>query len=272
MFRELRIYSSFIRSGIQVSITYRFDFFAYYIRTILYCFIIYFIWKAVFISNKGASFMGFSMLDMAVFLFVTSITGIITSCQTTGDVGSEIKDGSFSMRLIKPISYDLSYLFSEIGKNIFALMIIFIPIILGIEIYRFYVSGKILFSTVNFLEYIISVSLSFILSFYLSICFGYCTFFVKNIWGFSLLKTVFINFLSGSMIPIAFMPHWAQNIMNAMPFSSLSYTPVMIYMGKYSFIHVWQCIALQIVWIAAFWAISKLIWHLAINHVTVQGG
>lgn len=272
MNRVLKIYTPFARAGVQESFTYRINFSAYFLGEILYCFVMYFVWKAVFASSSSSTFMGFSISDMVTFLFISNLTAYLASSNVTKNVGEEIKDGSFSMRMIKPVNYDISFLFNELGQKVMLLSTVFVPVTLGVEIYRYMQSGRVMFSIGCFSLYLFSVVLSYLLSFYLSLCFGFMAFYLKNLWGFVILKDGIINFLSGAIIPLAFMPVGLKNVLSFLPFASLSYTPVMIYMGKYAPLQIIGSILLQLVWIAVFYGLSKLIWKLAIKYVTVQGG
>ncbi|MBQ3330657.1 MAG: ABC-2 family transporter protein [Ruminococcus sp.] len=60
--------------------------------------------------------------------------------------------------------------------------------------------------------------------------------------------------------------------MNILPFASLSYTPVMIYMGMYSTPQILWCFALQLFWLIVMFGLTKLIWRSAVKHLAIQGG
>lgn len=268
----LRTYMPFLRSGMQAAMMYRLNFMGFFIGNLFSSFVMYFIWKAVFLSQKGSTFLGFSMPEMVVYIFITSLTGYLAHSGAARDVGTEIKDGTFSMRLIKPVNYGLSCMFNELGGTIVLTSILAVPMLLGVEIYRAVSAGHVMFNVPYFLLYCVSVSMSYLLSFYFNLCFGFLTFFLKNLWGLSMVKDVIVGFLSGALIPIAFMPSAMQTVLSILPFSSMSYTPVMIYMGKYTPLHILLTMALQAVWVVAFWLFSKLIWNGATKFVTVQGG
>jgi ABC-2 type transport system permease protein len=68
-----------------------------------------------------------------------------------------------------------------------------------------------------------------------------------------------VNFLSGSMIPLDFLPKIFADPIKLMPFASISYTPVMIFMGKYSGMTVFNAMALQIFWVIMLYLLSVLI-------------
>ena len=74
----------------------------------------YFVWKAVFLSSEGDTFMGFTMEDMVVYLFITFLTGYLTYSDGAFAVGEEIIDGSIAMRMIRPCSFESSFLFQEL--------------------------------------------------------------------------------------------------------------------------------------------------------------
>ena len=59
-------------------------------------------------------------------------------------------------------------------------------------------------------------------------------FFTTYIFGMLMAKEALLSFLTGQLIPLSFFPPLVQRIFDFLPFSSMVYTPVMIYLGKYS--------------------------------------
>lgn len=273
MTKAIKIYMPFVKTGFQNTLAYKFNFIFWFISQLLYCFVMYYLWKAVFNSSANQYFLGFTLNDMVVYLFITTLTAHIASSSATDLIAEEVKNGSFSMRMIKPVNFDLSLLFSELGGIIVIFVVAFVPIITGVEIFKFFNSEVYTFSIVNLLLLLFSTALSYLLNFYLGLCIGAFAFFLKNLWGFIILKDSIISFLSGAIIPIAFIPWKSVRIVfEILPFSSLSYTPVMIYMGKYSPSEIIIKILLQIFWVIVFIIFSKLIFKSAFKHLTVQGG
>ena len=120
--------------------------------------------------------------------------------------------------------------------------------------------------------YILSIILSFIIGFLFNFCFGLLAFYTTSVWGMRLAKGALVGILSGQLIPIAFFPAFAQKILFALPFSSMLYTPVMIYIGKIEGLAVYSAIGVQLIWVAVFLFISSWGWKNAIKHLTIQGG
>ena len=267
-----RIYKSFTKAGIQSSMAYRTSFLCFVLGESLYCFVMYFIWKGVFASSGENSFMGFSMTDMTVYVFLSNLVGFLTSTDSTDNLADEIHDGSIIMRMIKPVNVDYSLLAFEIGNKVMMLTCLFLPVMLGVEIYRYVSLGYVAFNIVNFLIFIFSTILSYFLSFYINLIFGYLAFYLLNVWGFSILKGSIIKFFSGAMIPLAFFPGVVRTIFEQLPFASLVYAPTMIYMGKYSAVEILFVLGKQIFWLLVFVWISRLIWRWAQKRLAVQGG
>ncbi len=272
MSRFLKIYTPFTRAGIQMSMAYRFNFFCFLLGEMFKCFIMFFVWQAVFESSDSSTFMGFSMIDMTIYLFITFLAGYLTYSEGAYAVGEEIRDGSIAMRMIKPVSFDMTFLFQELGNKIMVTIVVLVPICVGVELYKFFMTGSFMFKPINFVMFLVSIVIAYLISFYFNVCYGFMAFFLKNLWGSNILKEVIVDFLSGATIPLAFMPQLLKDILTFLPFSSLSYTPVMIYMDMYSIEKSLGLMVLQLFWLFAFWLLSKAIWKAAIKRLAVQGG
>ena len=270
--KYLRTYLPFTRAGIQAAMTYRSNFLAWFLGSIVYCLVMYYIWLAVFNSSGEGMINGFTMRDMTVFLFITAMTNFLTDSDGSYDVGEEVRDGNIAMRLIKPVGFHSTFLFTEIGWKLLIFGMIFAPVVIGVEIYKFNAYGGFAFNIASFALYIFSMTMSYLFSFYMNVCFGFMAFFLKNLWGFNIIKSSILRFLSGGVLPLAFMPGALRQVLEWLPFASLCYTPVMIYMGMYSPAETALRLAVQVAWVIIFYIISKLILSTALRHVSVQGG
>ena len=272
MKRFLRTYKPFTRAGVQEMVAYRANFICFFIGEIMSAFIMYFVWKAVFMSSDSPTFKGFTMEDMVVYLFITFLTDYMTYSDGAFAVGEEIVDGSIAMRMIRPCSFEMCFLFQELGSRLISAAMIFVPIVAGVEIYRWAITGMIRFDPVLFLVYLLSLIFAYMINFYFNVIYGFMAFFFKNLWGTSLMKETLVAFLSGGAIPLAFLPDGLAAVLNILPFASLRYTPVMIYMGMYSAGEILWHMGLQVFWMAVFFGLSKLVWKSATKHLAIQGG
>ena len=272
MKKFLKTYLPFTRAGMQSATAYRVNFLAWFMGNIMYCLVMYYVWRAVFASSGQSSFNGFTMTDMTVFLFISNITRYITESDGSYDVGEEIRDGNIAMRLIKPVSFDMTFLFTELGFKILTFLMIFVPMVIGVEIYKSIAFGKVMFHIGTFAAYMLSLVMSYLFSFYMNVCFGFMAFFLKNLWGFNMLKGSILRFVSGAVIPLALLPDTLRQVLEWLPFSTQVYTPAMIYMEKYVGWELAFRLGIQALWVTGFCLLSQLILSAAMRHVTVQGG
>lgn len=267
----IRKYKPFTRAGIMESVTYRANFLFFLLGEMMKCFVMFFVWKAVFESSAQNTLYGFSYDNMVVYLFISFLSGYITFSDGSYAIGKEILDGSVVMRMIKPIDFDMCFLFQELGNKIISFSLIFLPITVGVELYRFIINGRLMLNGLMLLFFLLSMVLAYGINFFFNLSYGFLAFFLKNLWGTDIIKGAVVDFLSGATIPLAFMGGLGQ-VLKFLPFASLSYTPVMIYMGMYSAGQIAFYLGLQVVWLVIFAIISKLILRLAMNRLVVHGG
>ena len=155
--KYLHTYLPFTRAGIQAAMVYRSNFIAWFIGSIVYCLVMYYIWLAVYHASGHGIMNGFTMNDMTVFLFITALTNFLTDSDGSYDVGEEIKDGNVAMRLIKPVSFHSTFLFTEIGWKLLVFGMIFLPVVIGVEIFKFMALGGWSFDAGMFFLYLFSM-------------------------------------------------------------------------------------------------------------------
>lgn len=268
----LRKYRSFVSAGIEEAIVYRANFLLFALGNTLGAFVTYFLWKAVFQSSTNSSLSGFTFPEMVLYIFLSFFTGILTSSDGSSSVGDEVKDGSIAMRILKPISFTANYFYEEIGSKLIDVGVLAVPLFGGILIYQIVGTGTPVLNLGNLLLYFFSATVAYLINFYFNICFSFTAFFFRNLWGSNVLKNALVIFMSGSLVPLAFFPPVLQNVLKVLPFSSLLYTPVMLYLGKYSMQQTISVLLLQIFWLIFFIFLAKIIWHFAIKHLSIQGG
>lgn len=267
----VRIYRPFTRAGILEMVTYRVNFMFFLLGEIMKCFVMFFVWKAVFESSDSTTLYGFTYDNMVAYLFITFLCGYLTYSDGSYVIGKEILDGSIAMRMIKPVDFDMCFLFQELGGKLMQAIMIFIPITAGVEIYRFVTNGRFMLNVWMLLVFLVSMVIAYLINFYFNLSYGFLAFYLKNLWGTDIIKGVIVGFLSGATVPLAFMGNFGK-VLGYLPFASLSYTPVMIYMGLYDVKEIVFYMGLQILWLIVFVVISKLILKSAMKRLVVHGG
>lgn len=84
--------------------------------------------------------------------------------------------------------------------------------------------------------------------------------FTTYIFGMRMVKEALLAFLTGQLIPISFFPEALREVFDFLPFSSMVYTPVMIYLGKYTGRTLGFMLLRQALWVVILYALGSLIW------------
>ena len=268
--KEIRTYLPFARNTFQKLISYKANVIIFMFGDLLMLAVTYYLWKAIYGSSSEAVINGFTLNQMIIYVFITFLTSLMTSVDISQDISREVLDGSIAINLVRPINYEKRMFFQGLGNVFYNFIVIFL-ITFTLTTFLFYrYFGYI--NVINIIIYFISIVLGILISFYFSYIFGLFSFKITNMWGMSQIMQAIIQLLSGTLIPIAFFPSWAQAIVKLFPFSSVIYTPTMIYLGKLSNTEIIVSLGIQVFWIVLLMIIAKSMWKSMIKNLTVVGG
>ncbi len=245
---------------------YRFDHLMSILSTVLQFFIFYEIYRTLYGSSEQID--GITM-PMVTTNFVLSLgLGAIFSPDDYF-LPNKIWDGSISTELLRPISFKGRMIAENVGNSAFNLIFKFIPVLI-ITLLTTGVNAPADFPCL--LLFILSAILGYGVLWSISFAIQMTSFWLINIWSLVTIKNVFVNVLSGSMIPLWFMPDWMQGVLNFTPFASICFTPVRIYLGQLSYGDIAVKCAIQLVWIVLIYLIGDLLWRKGQRKLIVQGG
>ena len=272
MKKWIRTYLPFVANEVKTQLAYRGAFYLWAFISLFSSFISYFLWMAIYGSSESGVIGNLTQNEMVVYIFMVYITSSLVSISISTWVGYDVVEGRVAMNLIKPIDYRTSLIAQALGDMLYHLVVPSVFIWIGLEIYKVFVLGMPVISLPNLVLYICSVLMSFLLYVLFDFCFGMVAFFTTYIFGLRMAKTALLSFLTGQLIPISLFPEVAQRIFDCLPFSSMIYTPVMIYLGKYSGTELAFALGRQLVWIIILYWLGSLIWEKVTRRLVVLGG
>ena len=98
------------------------------------------------------------------------------------------------------------------------------------------------------------------------------TFYTMSPMGIRMVAVSLGEFLSGSVIPLPFLPDWLRGVVELLPFAATANTPLRVYSGQLAGAAAWQAVGLQLFWIGALVLLGNLLLRRALHRVVVQGG
>lgn len=247
-------------------LVYRFDLFIGILATFLQVVIYIAIWKALYASNTEVDGIQFEMVTTN-FIFGLAI---VNSYQFSDlDIQNKLKDGTIVNEFLKPTDFKKTLLARNMGYILFKLLTNFIPaVVLSIIFYSIFIQTNILYVVL----FILSLILGIITYWCISMLVQLCAFWIWNVWSISTIKNVIISLLSGSLIPLWFMPSKVKKVIEYTPFYSIYSGPLEIYLGQKNTMEIINTFLLQGAWIIVLLACVNIMWYFGKKRLIVQGG
>lgn len=271
MKRFLRTYLPFAANELKRNLAYKGAFYLYMFCSLFSSFINYYLWMAIYGSAEGSTLGGLTRSEMVVYVFMSYIASSVM-ISTSQTVSKDVVKGNVAMNLIKPIDYRLSLVSQAMGTAVYRLIMPSFFVWLFLEIYKVRALGLPFVPIRNLLLFLVSLCFSFLIYVLFDFCFGMIAFFTTYIFGLQMAKTAVLSFLTGQLIPLSFFPEAVQRVFDYLPFSSMVYTPVMIYLGKYTGAELGFVLTRQVVWVLLLYLLGSLIWKQVTKRLVVLGG
>lgn len=276
----LRKYKPFLRAGAIDTMAYRFNVLVWALVTVCQAACLVFLWLAVYRSSEGgmdAEIHGFTYREMISYVVLTTVFGFVTfNNDTLWNINTDVRKGTVGNYLIKPISYRGKLAAASLGSLGVMTLLFGLP---------FYTAALLTLRGLGFLPdlhfpaffahvglFLLAGLCASLLNDAIAYIFGVLCFYTSSGWGLDSLKTTLISFLSGTLLPLAFLPAGLREVLRWLPFAGMSQDPVLILMMKYDLAQSLRSLALSAVWIVALELFAKLLFSRAVRKVTVQGG
>lgn len=272
MGKFFKTYVPFAANELKRQMAYKGAFYLWIFISMFGSFISYFLWMAIYGSSDSGVIGNLTKNEMVVYIFMVYVTSSIVTISISDWVSDDVVKGNVAMNLIKPIDYRMSLISMALGDMAYRLLAPGIFVWIGVEIYKVFRLGMEVVSIQTICLYVISCIMSFLIFVLFDFCFGMVAFFTTYIFGMMMAKDALLSFLTGQLIPISLFPEAAQRVFDYLPFSSMVYTPVMIYLGKYSGQELWFALGRQLVWVVLLYGLGSIIWKQVTKRLVVLGG
>lgn len=263
---RLGSYFAYAKKSFLAGSAYRFDHFMGIVNTLLRVFIYWEIYRTLY--GGRAEVDGISMM-MVTTNFVLSICMDAVFRVDDFFIPNKIWDGTIANELLRPIHMQGRMVAENLGNALFELIFHFAP---ALFVSVLFVGVMRPAGSVMFLLFVMSAFLGYGVLWTISFATQMLSFWLLNIWSIVTIKNVFINVLSGSMIPLWFMPEWMNGVIRFTPFSSIYFTPVQIYMGRLTYHEILAQCLIQVFWIVMVYAFGNFLWIKGQKKLVVQGG
>ena len=209
-------------------------------------------------AAKSGSIAGFDTSDFVLYYLCMLLIQCFAMSHLMWDVAVEIKEGTFSNTLLRPVDWTLLMFVRNFAWRIFR-PILFLPFfLLFLVLYRGYLGDAHVTLSLGFFA---ALLLGHLVSFFLSLAVAMVALFTQEAMSIFELYYLPLMLLSGNVFPIAVLPAWAQSVARALPFYATVGAPTEILVGRTPPSQVPTILATQAAWIVVAYALYRVLWH-----------
>jgi ABC-2 type transport system permease protein len=261
---SLRAMPTLLRVGMAESLAYRVEFVVWMLTNSLPL-IMLGLWTSV--AAEGP-FGGFDQSDFIAYYLAALIVRNVTGTWVVWQVNDEIRTGTLSLRLLRPLHPFLTYAATHLASvPLRALVAIPFAVILLVA-----TAGQaVTRDPLILLFFLISLAGAWALTFFFLMLIGALGLFIdKSLAVFQVYLGLFAV-LAGYLVPLELLPGWAQSVAHAAPFRYMLGFPVELLLGGASRSAALLDLAVQWAFVAALMVASLAVWRAGIRRYEAYG-
>jgi ABC-2 type transport system permease protein len=228
-----------------------------------------FLWKSLYASSPDA--MGVSGDAMATYFIIGSaITLFLRNADTTWQVSQDVKKGTITTSLCRPVPYPLQTLAGAAGGCLFSLLFAAVPLAAAGAL-LFHIQGPA--SPVAAVLAVVVVLAALLMYFLLWLITGMIAFWVGEMpWALPSFINAIIWFFSGSTIPLWIYPPWLRRVADVLPGRFAFDLPLSLYIGRITPAEGLAGLGMEMAWIGCLALGAYGVWRAGIRKLAIQGG
>lgn len=233
------------------------------IMSCIYVLIFIFLWTSASKSNDLAGY------TLASVIWYLGISQVIISAQgkTVKDVSGDINSGNISNYLNKPysyIGYQLSYF---LGDAVISFFTSFFWV--GLLVWFYFGLPPIELKYLPFIALVILLGI--LVNFFVMLSIGFLAFWFEDATPYSWIYDKIVFILGGMLLPLEFMPSFAQSIAKILPTAFVMYFPAKVFVA-FNFELFFEALLGQILYFVLFFFISYFLFKKGCKKVSINGG
>ncbi len=264
-------YSSFFRMRFVAGLQYR--------AAALAGIVTQFVWGALellmFRAFYEADPTAFPMTREALSTYVWLQQALLALFMTwflENDIFNTITEGGIAYELCRPADlYDM-WFFRSMANRLSKAVLRSFPILILAALLPMPYGMRLPVNLIAGLWFLITGILGFLVVVAFCMLVYLATFFLISPVGVRMVAISMVEFLSGAVIPIPFLPEGLRQVVELLPFASMQNIPLRIYSGDINGLEIYSRAGLQLFWLILLIGFGKWLTAVALKRVIVQGG
>lgn len=252
--------------SLQKHMAYKINFFLMMIGpALVYLFIQYNLWTAVYSLKEGMSIQGYDLHQMLQYNFWVFVVQIVGKGHNSMDLALDIRFGRISAYLLYPFGLWYFQLASFCAFQM-------IQIVVSMSTMAFFVATGLL-EFVSALALLKGLAFAMLVSFTwfnLQFIIGVMGFWLEETWVLRVILMTVTAFLSGAVLPLEIFPEWFVAVLDYTPFPLLTYVPVKYFMDQ-AVMGFGLAMAVLLAWNTLILAVGGFVWSRGLRLYTAAG-
>lgn len=263
--RTLRALPTLLRIGVVETVAYRAEFLVWILTTTLPL-VMLALWTSV---ASEAPFRSYTSEDFVAYYLATLIVRNLTGSWVAWQISEDIRMGSMSMRLLRPIHPFVAYAASHLAAVPFRSLVV-LPfatvLLLG--------SGASALTREPLQLALVapSLGLAWLITFSLSFALGSLSFFLTKTMALLSLYFMMFSLFSGYLLPQDLLPGWIADVAAVLPFRYMLGVPVELMTRSHEAGEIPVMMLGQLAWAAVMLGAAVAVWRLGIRRHEAVGG
>jgi len=267
--RTLRALPTLLRIGVAETVAYRAEFLVWILTTTLPL-VMLALWTSVASEAPFRSpFREYTAADFVAYYLATLIVRNLTGTWVAWQVSEEVRMGSMSMRLLRPlhpfVAFAASHLAAVPFRSLVALPIAAV-LLLGSG------ASALTREPLQLGLIVPSLVLAWLITFSVQFALGALAFFVTKTMALLSLHFLLFSLFSGYLLPNDLLPGWIADAARVLPFRYMLGVPVELMTRPLPLGELQHMMLGQVVWAAAGLTAALWTWRLGVRHYEAVGG
>ncbi len=262
--RAIRAMPTLLRVGMAEAIAYRAEFIVWMLTSTLPL-VMLGLWTSV---ADEAPFGNYRAADFVAYYLATLIVRNLCGNWAFWHISEEIRHGTLSMRLLRPIhpffAYAATHLASVPLRGLVALP--FAAILLYSS-----ASNRLITDPALIGIFALSVAGAWTLTFLTLVTVGSLAFFIEKSLAVLDVYIGVFSVMSGYLVPLPLLPEWVGRVARVAPFRFMLSFPVETLLGHHTRAGALELLAVQWLYVAATAALALLVWRRGVRRYEAYG-
>lgn len=265
----MRLLAAFFRQHFYSLTAYRTSFWMTIMNTFIKIYAYAMLWTILF-QTRGDLF----AITLPQILTYSTASVALSQTFTWWDgphiyVANNVRKGNIILDLFRPIDFELHMFVRGFSNALVNFCLYTIPTFLVASVF-FHV--RLFHDVHHVIVFLVSVFLGYLVLFCLNFLFALLSFITLELSGYLHAYHGIIAFFSGQLIPLWIFPGYLQRILDVLPFKSVFYIPLSIFIRDINGVDVYNSMLFQAFWVLILFLIGRLLWKVSLKRTVVQGG